>query len=123
MVFRVLALLLFALALPAGAPHWYFYPINTDYVENGKIVSHVSGLQFSFAAPPADVASVSGTVIDCDDEHAIAGEIDTDGSRGGTLLKFPIESLDGFRVKTLTVSIGGHSICVLAPSAGNRYHY
>ena len=118
MATRILACLILLVVLASAspeAPYWEFLPANT--IHDGV---RQSGLAFTFDRPPADRASIVATVIDCGHERQVVGAIDTDFY---TLLRFPIESLDGFRVRTITISSGRVSAKVMAPRAGEHYRF
>jgi hypothetical protein len=125
MVTRIFSylILLVAAAQATDEPGWTFFPVNSVEVANGKTVSARSGLAFSFSQPPAERALITAEVLDRGGRHTFAGEVDTDSARGDALLRFPIQSLDHFEVKSLTVQVGRAGIKTIDPHAGQRYRY
>ena len=116
-------LILLASAVRGEEPGWRWYPVNSEEVHDGKVIAAYSGLIFYFTSPPSARASVTARVVDCGKERTVSGEIDTDGTHGETFLRFPIGSLDGFRVAQLTVTFDGRGITVSNAQAGELYPY
>jgi hypothetical protein len=125
MASRIVAfLILLAFAVQAtDGPHWCWYPINSDQISDGRVIAHLSGLSFYFTNPPTERAHVSAIVVDCEEERAVSGEIDTDNTHGDTVLHFPIHTLDGFRVAHMTIDFGRGSIALVNPHAGEHSRY
>jgi hypothetical protein len=120
MAFRILALFaVLAVSLRADNPHWSFLPVNS--VLPGGEVS--SGLMFYFTDPPyRGGINIVAKVLDCGTESTINGDLSTDDPLP-QLLKFPVKSLDGFRVLGLTMNFRNRTLDIPHPDPAQNYGY
>jgi len=107
----------------ANDPHWSWYPMNSVHFDGeGRVVRTQSGMQFYFCSAPASTVNVSALVVDAGQDRKVDGTLDTD-TNGNTFLRFPIRTLDGFRVKYMVLTFGSHRVSFDNPEAGKQYAF
>jgi hypothetical protein len=118
-IFACLALIALSLTGSNNKPGWHFYPINSEHVDEQRTAS---GLVIYFANPPGDSAKIEALIEDAGKVRTVKGAVDTDG-RVSTLFAFPIQSLDGFKVQRIVMTIGSRTVAVDWPKSGQLYGY